>query len=109
MAETYLFFIDDTGTNGHDNFVLRGGFLIKVADYICLYKNFVQLKEAYQLGSQEIKWSDLTSAIRLKNKNPKVTFSRKKSYFYLERFSVEELKEITIKIFKIIENVVGFA
>lgn len=104
MADTYLFFIDDTGTNRHNKFVLRGGFLIKVDDYINLFKDFLSLKAQYNINAQEIKWSDLTSALCLKSRYPDKTFESTKRYYYLQPFSVEKIKEFICRIFQLFNN-----
>jgi len=99
-----FFFIDDQGDVSNDQkWLLLGGLLIRVNDYHNLSREIKKHNQIF-LNSEvrEIKWSDLTSAIYLKNKNQ--TIKKNKSFAYLENVAVKDIENFIEDFFRLLNK-----
>ncbi|MBP6948759.1 MAG: DUF3800 domain-containing protein [Candidatus Pacebacteria bacterium] len=98
---TKFFFIDEQGTLNNDHeWLLRGGYMIDIHDYLKLNKKIKKLNLDFLKETKEIKWSHISSAIFLKNKNKALN----EDILYLDKFSIKELHEYLDSFFKIISD-----
>lgn len=103
MGTTFLFFIDDSGKNGYSQYVSRGGLLISAGEYISLANEIKATKVKHKFGAyQETKWSDLTIALTLKDKDPHRIFKKTKSWAYLQAHTSEQIKQYILDIFSLL-------
>lgn len=98
---TRFFFIDEQGTLNNDHkWLLRGGFLVDVYDYLKVNKRIKKLNFELLNENREIKWSHISIAIYLKNKNKTLG----EDINYLEKFSVEQLEAYLDSFFQILSE-----
>lgn len=99
--KTKFFFIDEQGTlsNNHD-WLLRGGYLIDVNDYLILNKEIKKINFDFLSEHREVKWSDISNAIYLKRNNKVLN----NDIFYLNDFTIDKLEEYLNTIFSKISD-----
>jgi hypothetical protein len=100
----YFFFIDDQGdVKNNQKWLILGGILIDVADYHNLSRELKNHnKKLVNQEVREIKWSDLSAAIYLKNKNQEI--KNNKSFYYLKDLDVNSITIYIRKFFSIINK-----
>ncbi|MCA9358630.1 DUF3800 domain-containing protein [Candidatus Kaiserbacteria bacterium] len=96
---TRFFFIDEQGTlNNDQEWLLRGGFLIDVHEYLKLNRRIKKLNKDSFNEIVEIKWSHISIAIYLKRNKKRLS----PELGYLEKFSIEQLETYLDSFFKIV-------
>lgn len=101
LKKTNFFFIDEQGSLNNDHrWLLRGGYLIDVNDYLNLNKKIKKLNVTFLGETREIKWSHVSAAIFQKERNKPLT----EDFQYLDKFTIEELKEYLGHFFKLVSQ-----
>jgi hypothetical protein len=99
---TKFFFIDEQGSfGGKEDWLLRGGFLINVEDYLKLNNQIKSLNNRLFGQSREVKWSHIQSAIYLKTNDKPLG----REIFYLNSFSINDLNNYLNSFFKIVSDI----
>lgn len=98
---TKFFFIDEQGSlNNDQDWLLRGGFMIEVSDYLRLNREVRALNSSTFSSSGEVKWSEISSYIYLKKNGKGIG----KNLEHLKSFSTESLERYLMSFFEIISR-----
>jgi len=103
-SEIYFFFIDDQGSfNTDQEWLLLGGLLITVQDYHSLSREIKEYnKKLLDTTIREVKWSDLSAAMYLKNKGQAI--KKSKSFAYLKDVDIKSIENFIKEFYKLLNK-----